>query len=121
MDVTSALAILLAKSSLPPEPSTAPVEVPTVQQIFTEYAAFVFRTLRRLGVADADVDDLCQDVFVVVHRKHAEFKGQASLRTWLYAICIHTASNHRRRFRARFERLTPSVPEQSVPPTQHVE
>src|SRR5262245_45197986 len=41
-----------------PPPGPAEVPVTTVQQIFAEHASFVWRTLRRLGVRDADVEDL---------------------------------------------------------------
>lgn len=58
---------------------------------------FVWRTLRRLGVRDADVDDVCQEVFVVVHRKYAEFEDRGSIKSWLYAICIRLAAAHRRK------------------------
>src|SRR3954464_526662 len=112
-------ATLPATTGPAPGPPPAPVGVPTVRQIFVEYASFVWRTLRRLGVPDADADDLCQDVFVVVHRKLGDFQAQSSLRTWLYGICIRTAAEHRRLARVRLEQLTGAVPEQSVPPGQH--
>jgi RNA polymerase sigma-70 factor (ECF subfamily) len=111
----------LEKTGEIPRAPPAPVEIPSIQQIFVDYAAFVWRALRRLGVPESDVDDLCQDVFVVVHRKLAEFQARSSIRTWLYGICIHTARDHRRRARHRIEQLTDVVPEQSVPPAQHQE
>ncbi len=55
----------------------------------------VWRTLRRLGVADAQLDDAAQDVFVVVHRKLQSFDGR-SLGGWLYAITVRVASDYRR-------------------------
>ena len=71
--------------------------------IFDTYGAFVVRTLRKLGVPSADVPDLCQEIFVVVHRRLQDYDGRASLRTWIYAICLRTASSHRRSMRARRE------------------
>jgi RNA polymerase sigma-70 factor, ECF subfamily len=100
-------------------PLPGPAEVPTVQHIFAEHASFVWRTLRRLGVREADVDDLCQDVFVVVHKKLAEFEARSSIRTWLYGICVRTASDYRRSARVRNEEVTSAVPEQSIPAEQH--
>src|SRR5262245_49705869 len=69
----------------------------TVRQIFDEHARYVWRTLRHLGVADADLEDVCQEVFVTVHRKLPEFEGRSKLRTWLYGICLRVASDYRRR------------------------
>ncbi len=71
--------------------------------IFDTYAIFVLRTLRKLGVPSADLNDLCQETFVVVHRRLPDYDGRASLRTWIYAICARTASAHRRSVRARRE------------------
>ena len=71
--------------------------------IFDTYGLFVTRTLRKLGVPSADIHDLCQEIFVVVHRRLPDYDGRASLRTWIYAICARTASAHRRSVRARRE------------------
>jgi RNA polymerase sigma-70 factor (ECF subfamily) len=79
-------------------------------EVFREHAPFVWRALRRLGVSEADADDVCQEVFVVVHRKLPEFEGRSSLRTWIYGICVRTASSHRRLARHR-EVATEELPE----------
>lgn len=76
----------------------------TVRQVFDEHASYVWRTFRHLGIPEADVPDLCQEVFVVVHRKLGEFEGRSSLKTWLYGICLRVASDHRRRAHVRNER-----------------
>jgi RNA polymerase sigma-70 factor (ECF subfamily) len=60
------------------------------------------RWLRALGIPDADLEDVGQEVFVVVRRKLAGFEGDR-LAAWLYRIAARTASDHRRR--AWFRRL----------------
>jgi RNA polymerase sigma-70 factor (ECF subfamily) len=60
------------------------------------------RWLRALGVPDADLEDVGQDVFIVVRRKLGAFDGDR-LAAWLYRIASRTASDHRRR--AWFRRL----------------
>jgi RNA polymerase sigma-70 factor (ECF subfamily) len=77
---------------------------PTMREVFDEHAAYVWRALRHLGVPESEADDLCQEVFVVVHRRLASFEGRSSLRTWLYGICLRVASDYRRRARVRYER-----------------
>ena len=62
----------------------------------------VSRWARALGGPEADLDDLCQEVFIVVRRRLAEFDGR-NLAGWLYAITARTVSDHRRR--AWFRRL----------------
>ena len=65
--------------------------------IFREHAPYVWRVLRRMGVREADVEDVTQEVFVVVHRRLPEFEGRSAMRTWIYGICLRVASDHRRR------------------------
>jgi RNA polymerase sigma-70 factor, ECF subfamily len=67
----------------------------TFQAVYAHHFAGVWRTLRRLGVAEAQLDDAAQDVFVVVHRKLDDFAG-GSVRAWLYAIAVRVASDYRR-------------------------
>ena len=68
-----------------------------VGRVFDEHAPYVGRTLRCLGVGEREVGDAVQDVFLVVHRRLGEFAGRASVRTWLYAICLRVAREQRRR------------------------
>lgn len=81
-------------------------------EIFQAEVRFLWRALRSLGIPEADIDDLCQDVMIVVHRRLHEFKGQ-SLRGWLFGICVRVASDYRRSARVRRRSREP-VPEQVV-------
>lgn len=83
---------------------------PSMRTVFDEHARYIIRTLRHLGVREADVEDVAQEVFVTVHRKLPEFEGRSKLRTWLYAICLRVASDHRRRAYVVRERVTDSPP-----------
>jgi RNA polymerase sigma-70 factor (ECF subfamily) len=89
----------------------AKAELPTLADIFRQHAPFVWRALRRLGVAESDVEDVCQEVFVVVHRRLGDFEGRSSLRTWIYGICTRTASDYRRSGRVRREIVTDAPPD----------
>jgi RNA polymerase sigma-70 factor (ECF subfamily) len=104
------LAVQIATSK--PSPP-ARVDVPSLPEIFRDYAPFVWRGLRRLGVPESDVEDVCQEVFVVVHRRLGDFEGRSSLRTWIYGICARTASDYRRSGRVRREIVTDAPPEQT--------
>src|SRR5690242_14573824 len=44
----------------------------------------------------ADAADITQEVFIKVFRSIRGFHGESSLRTWLYRIALHEASNQRR-------------------------
>jgi RNA polymerase sigma-70 factor, ECF subfamily len=73
-------------------------------ELVHEHGRFVWRVLRRLGVGDADVDDVCQDVFLTAYRRLSDFEERSTSRTWLYGICLRVAANHRRRSFRRRER-----------------
>ena len=95
---------------------------PEVDEVVEEHGAFVWRLLGRLGVPSSDVPDICQEVFITVCRRLSEFDVQrASFRSWLYGICVRTASDHRRRLRARREQPVEAVPEPPLPATQDEE
>jgi RNA polymerase sigma-70 factor, ECF subfamily len=76
---------------------TAPASsVHRVQQIYAEHVTMVWRGLRRLGVQEASIEDAVQDVFLVAHRRLADFQGRSSVKTWLYGIVLRVAKDHRR-------------------------
>ena len=48
-----------------PVPKVEPeVDVPTFDAVYTAHVAFVWRVLRTFGVADAQLEDAVQDVFL---------------------------------------------------------
>lgn len=63
-------------------------------------ARYLWALLGRLGVPHDSIEDVVQEVFLVLHRKRAEFRGASSVRTWLHGIAVHTA----RRYRAKLDR-----------------
>jgi RNA polymerase sigma-70 factor (ECF subfamily) len=67
-------------------------------QIYAEHLDFVWRSARRLGIPEAHIEDVAQDVFVVVHRRLADYDGRAPMKSWLFGIVARVARAHRRRF-----------------------
>jgi RNA polymerase sigma-70 factor (ECF subfamily) len=68
----------------------------TFEETYRAHFAFVWRSLRRLGIREEDAADVAQEVFIVVHRKLPEFAGRSKLTTWLYGVCFRVASERRR-------------------------
>ena len=56
----------------------------------------IYSLLARTVHDRADAADLTQEVFVKVFRGMGSFHGESSLRTWIYRIALHEASNQRR-------------------------
>lgn len=110
---------MLSSSSHVTKPTaSAGALVPRFRQLYEDNVRFVWRTVRRLGVREGDVDDVCQQVFVVVHRKLHTFDGSSTVRTWLFGICYRTASDYRRRAHVRREVYSEAPVDRSVPAEQ---
>ena len=72
------------------------------EAVYREHYAFVWRSVRRLGVPDRELDDVVQEVFVIVHRRLAEFEGRSMVTTWLFGIAYRVVRDHRRKMLVGF-------------------
>ena len=99
----------------PESPGAPLLGAHSFDDIYTRHFPFVWRCLRGLGVPRSALDDAAQDVFLVVHRQLAGFRGDSSPQTWLYGIARHVASNHQRRDRRKQAPLEPLVTEPTHP------
>jgi RNA polymerase sigma-70 factor (ECF subfamily) len=87
-----------APVTLQPERGAQGEASPDFDAVYEANFRFVWRTARRLGIDPADTDDVVQEVFVVAHRKLADFEGRAQLATWLYRILVGVVRHY---FRSR--------------------
>lgn len=56
----------------------------------------IYNLVSHIVEAAGDAADVTQSVFIKVFKGIRYFHGQSSLRTWMYRIAVHEASNHRR-------------------------
>jgi RNA polymerase sigma-70 factor (ECF subfamily) len=61
----------------------------------------VFNLVSRILENPVEAPDVLQDVFIKVFKGIRQFHGDSSLKTWIYKIAVHEASNHRRGWRRR--------------------
>lgn len=64
--------------------------------LIAQYHQPLYSLIARSINDPADAADITQEVFIKVFRSIRGFHGDASLRTWLYRIALHEASNQRR-------------------------
>lgn len=64
-------------------------------EVYRAYADLVRRVLGRLLPA-SEVDDGVQEVFLKIHRHLDRFRGEASLKSWVYRISFNTAQDFHR-------------------------
>jgi RNA polymerase sigma-70 factor (ECF subfamily) len=88
--------------------------------LMSEHAPYVWRVLRSLGVAEADLPDVCQETFLVVHRRYEEFEGRSTLRTWICGVALRVASDYRGKAYRRREQPRDTLPELEEAAAQHV-
>jgi RNA polymerase sigma-70 factor (ECF subfamily) len=87
-------------------------------EVFRAHAGYALQLLRHLGVREADVEDVAQEVFVVVHAQLATFEGRSTLKTWICGITLRKASEYRRKAYHRRERLGREVEDEISAATQ---
>ena len=75
----------------------------------------VFNLVWHIVENTADASDVLQDVFVKVFKGIKGFNGESSLRTWIYRIAVHEASNHRRSWIRRHWREPVSMDDTESP------
>jgi RNA polymerase sigma-70 factor (ECF subfamily) len=76
---------------------------PDLASVFGEHFGYVWKSLRRLGIADSDLEDLVHEVFLRVHARLHEYDPARPMRPWIFAFACRVAVEHRRRARHRLE------------------
>ncbi len=75
-----------------------------------EFHQPIYSVVYRIVADPADAADTMQEVFLKVFRGMKHFHGESSLKTWIYRIAVHEASNRRRwwfRHKARETSMEP--------------
>jgi RNA polymerase sigma-70 factor (ECF subfamily) len=69
--------------------------------MYSQHLAKVKRWARRLAGPSADLEDLVHDVFLIALRKGFQFRGDASVETWLFGITQRVVWTKRRKSHVR--------------------
>jgi RNA polymerase sigma-70 factor (ECF subfamily) len=64
--------------------------------LITQYQPPVYNLVYRILNDSSESADTTQEVFLKVFRGMKQFNGASSLKTWIYRIAVHEASNRRR-------------------------
>jgi RNA polymerase sigma-70 factor (ECF subfamily) len=76
-----------------------------VEAIYRAHGRFMWASLHRVGVREADLPDALQEALVVVHRRLHTYDREAKLTSWLFGICLRVGAAQRRRAHHRREEL----------------
>ena len=78
-----------------------------------EFHQPIYSLVSRIVTDSSDAADTTQEVFLKVFRGIKHFHGESTLKTWIYRIAVHEASNRRRwwfRHKARETSIEPQDP-----------
>jgi RNA polymerase sigma-70 factor, ECF subfamily len=79
--------------------------------LIAEFHQPIYSLVYRIVAEPADAADTTQEVFLKVFRGMKHFHGESSLKTWIYRIAVHEASNRKRwwfRHKAKETSIEPS-------------
>lgn len=84
--------------------------------LINQYHQPIYSLVYRILDDPSDASDTTQEVFLKVFRGMKRFNGESSLKTWIYRIALHEASNRRRwwfRHKVREMSIEPSAPQEN--------
>ena len=84
--------------------------------LIAQYHQPIYSLVYRILDDPADAPDTTQEVFLKVFRGINRFHGESSLKTWIYRIAVHEASNRRRwwfRHKVRETSIEPAAERQA--------
>lgn len=80
-------------------------------ELFERYQSMVFHLALRILGDREEALDVSQEVFLTIYRKLHRFRGESSLKTWIYRIAINRATNRCRWWNCLRRRGTVSLDE----------
>ncbi len=83
----------------------------TFEELFERYSSMVSSLVFRILGDQQEALDVSQEVFLTIFRKMDSFRGESSLKTWIYRIAVHRAANRFRWWNRLRRRGTVSLEE----------
>jgi RNA polymerase sigma-70 factor (ECF subfamily) len=80
-------------------------------ELFERYSSMVYGLVLQILGDREEALDISQEVFLTIYRKMSTFRGESSLKTWIYCIAVHRAANRFRWWNRLRRRGTVSLEE----------
>ena len=78
-----------------------PLEPEEFARLYEEHSRSIYYLALRFLGNPQKAEDATHDVFLKVYRKFSEFRGESSVRTWLYRITVNHCHNLRQSWQSR--------------------
>jgi RNA polymerase sigma-70 factor (ECF subfamily) len=88
-------------------------EMEAFAELVHQYQPMIFSVIRRIVRDEEEARDITQETFLNVYRHFSHFRGESSLKTWLFRVAINQAHNAERWWRRRRRNETSSLDESS--------
>ena len=75
-------------------PRVSRAELPAFEELYRQHSARLFSLAWRMCGTRADAEDLLQEIFLLAYRKLPDFRGDASVGTWLYRLAMNRCLDH---------------------------
>jgi RNA polymerase sigma-70 factor (ECF subfamily) len=89
--------------------------VPVFDELYQQHATRLFNLAWRMCGSRADAEDLLQEIFLLVHRKLPDFRGEAAVGTWLYRLAMNRCLDHLKSRQTRTGFATSTLDEEHMP------
>lgn len=86
-----------------------------LERIYDEQFDYVWNSLKRCGVPERDLEDLCHEVFVTIYQKLDDYDDDRPLQPWLFGFAFRIASDYREKASNAREKLTDPDPPSQAP------
>jgi RNA polymerase sigma-70 factor, ECF subfamily len=83
----------------------------TFEELFERYNSMVFNLAYQILGDREEALDVAQEVFLAIYQKMDSFRGESSLKTWIYRIAVRRAANRFRWWNRLRRRGTVSLEE----------
>ncbi len=116
-DLASAMGVRTAEAAIVAELKAGSEEA--FEWLIAHYNQPVYSLIYRIVDDPSDAADTTQEVFIKVFRGIKNFNADSSLKTWIYRIAVHEASNHRRwwfRHKVQERSIEPALGEEHCTP-----
>jgi RNA polymerase sigma-70 factor (ECF subfamily) len=90
-------------------------DVPAFEELYREHSSRLLNLAWRMCGTRTDAEDLLQEIFLQVHRKLPEFRGEAAIGTWLYRLAMNRCLDHLKSKQSRNSAATSSLDEEHMP------
>ncbi|HYE73734.1 MAG TPA: sigma-70 family RNA polymerase sigma factor [Blastocatellia bacterium] len=86
-------------------------EMDAFAELVNQYQPIIFSVIRRMMRDEEEARDITQETFLKIYRHFSHFRGESSLKTWIFRVAINQAHNSQRWWRRRRRDETSSLDE----------